>query len=203
MRFSIVMPSYLGMYRTAAKDRDRKIVRAVNSVIGQTFEDWELIVIADGCQKTVDIMKQFEDKRISTYLISKDKIWGGVPRNTGIEQAQGDYILYLDIDDLFGRDHLKNIDKGLNGFDWVYFDDIRFSPKTSQWFDNPCNMQKVGMHGTSNICHKKLPVRWDKGGYGHDHYFIAYLMKYRNNAKIEGGEYYVCHIPGIREGYDV
>ena len=44
---SVIMPSYLGAYKNAAKDRDRKIVRAINSVVRQTYKDWELIIIAD------------------------------------------------------------------------------------------------------------------------------------------------------------
>ena len=58
---SIIMPSYLGAYKKAAKDRDRKIVRAINSVVKQTYKDWELIVIADGCNKTVDIVQKITD----------------------------------------------------------------------------------------------------------------------------------------------
>jgi glycosyltransferase involved in cell wall biosynthesis len=204
MKFTVVMPSYMGTYRTAAKNREQKILRAVDSVLCQTYGDFELIVVADGCPKTMDILKDQKDYRVRKYLIEKDKIWGGAPRNTGIELAKGEYIVYLDIDDIYGKDHLKNISQGLNGFDWVWFDDIRYSPKLKEWYDNPCNINRLSQHGTSNICHKSsLPYRWNKGGYGHDYYFIAYLKQNRNFAKITGGEYYVCHIPGIREGYDL
>ena len=48
MKFTVVIPSYLGAYRTAANDRDMKIQRAVDSVLSQTFQDFEIIVIADG-----------------------------------------------------------------------------------------------------------------------------------------------------------
>lgn len=204
MKFTVVMPSYLGPYRTAAKNRESKILRAVNSVLAQTYEDWELIVVADGCQKTMQIMSDLVWSRVKCIMIEKDKIWGGSPRNTGIELAKGEFIVYLDIDDIFGTDHLKNIALGLNGYDWVWFDDIRWSVRDQQWYDNPCNIYKLNQHGTSNICHKaSLPYRWSKGGYGHDYFFIASLKQNRNFAKIQGGEYYVCHIPGTREGYDI
>jgi glycosyltransferase involved in cell wall biosynthesis len=204
MRFSIIMASYLGEYRTAAKDRDRKIVRAINTVISQTFEDWELIVIADGCTKTMEIVSEIKDERISCYLIEKAKAWSGEPRNTGLEKAKGEYILYLDIDDLFGENHLKNIDRQLNGHDWVWFDDVRYSEKMGQWYENRCDINKISMHGTSNICHlRSMPARWDYTGYAHDYYFILHLKQSSNFAKIEGGEYYVCHIPGGPQGYDL
>ena len=77
MKFTVVIPSYLGDYRTAAADRDKKIVRAVNSVLSQTFQDFEIIVIADGCEKTVEIMSGFKDKRIRTFLMPKQPVWTG------------------------------------------------------------------------------------------------------------------------------
>lgn len=206
MKFSVIIPSYLGDYRTAAADRDSKIIRAINSVLFQSFNDLEVIVIADGCEKTIELMGTLTDERISTYFIEKAKTWSGTPRNAGIEKAKGDYILYLDIDDIYGTNHLKNISEGLNGFDWVWFDDIRYYPKTQQWYLNNCDIRVVGKHGTSNICHKRsLSYRWDYNGYAHDYYFIKQLKENTNYAKIPGGEYYVCHIPhsNIGKGYDL
>jgi glycosyltransferase involved in cell wall biosynthesis len=206
MKFSVIIPSFLGEYRTAAKNRDFKILRAVNSVLTQTYQDFEVIVVADGCEKTVEVMKQIKDPRVKTILIPKSKTWSGEPRNAGIENASGEFILYLDIDDIFGERHLENIAKGLSTFDWVWFDDIRYEPKSEQWYENPCDIIRIGKHGTSNICHKRsLPYRWDHVGYAHDYYFIKHLKQNMNYTKVEGGEYYVCHIPksNIGDGYDV
>lgn len=201
MKFSVIIPSYLGNYRTAATNREDKLVRAVLSVLSQTCKDFEVIVIADGCQKTVEIMKLIKDDRVTTSIINKSKIWSGAPRNVGIEMAQGDYIIYLDIDDLYGDNHLQNIANGLSGFDWVWFDDIRYYPKTEQWYINHCDIRIAGKNGTSNICHKRsLPVRWDFEGYAHDYYFIKSLRNYTNFTKIEGGEYYVMHVPHSDKG---
>jgi glycosyltransferase involved in cell wall biosynthesis len=196
MQFSVIIPSFLGEYRTAAKNREQKILRAVNSVMNQSFKDFEVIVVADGCQKTVDIMKDVEG--VNTVLIPKSKLWSGEPRNAGIQNASGQFIVYLDIDDLFGENHLSNINTQLNGFDWVWFDDIRYAPRQDQWYQNPCDITQISRHGTSNICHKReLPVKWDHVGYAHDYYFILGLRQVRNFGKINGGEYYVCHIPGM------
>jgi glycosyltransferase involved in cell wall biosynthesis len=201
------MASYLGDYRTAALNRDTKIIRAVNSVLNQSFTDFELIIVADGCDKTVEIIKKnITDLRVDLYYIQRSKLWSGTPRNTGIEQAKGEFIVYLDIDDLYGKEHLKNINEGLKDYDWVWFDDVRFFPKTDEWYDNPCNIMQAGSCGTSNICHKRtLPYRWDHDGYAHDYYFIKHLMQNMNRAKIEGGEYYVCHLPNssLGKGYDL
>ena len=206
MKFSIVIPSYLGDYRNAAKNRDSKILRAVNSVLVQTFQDFEVIVVADGCKKTTEIVSKVEDPRVSCYYIEKSRIWSGEPRNTGIEMARGEFILYLDIDDLYGDGHLMNISTQLGTYDWVWFDDIRYTPKTEEWYINHCFIERMGKHGTSNICHKReLPYRWDHAGYAHDYYFIKHLRQNTNFSRIEGGEYYVCHIPDstLGKGYDL
>lgn len=206
MKFSVITPSYLGSYRTAAKDRDKKILRAVDSVLNQTFQDFELIVIADGCEQTIEIMSGVSDEKIKTFLIPKTKLWSGEPRNTGIERADGEFITYLDIDDVFGEHHLENISKSLNGYDWVWFDDVRYSVRNDAWYENPCDIHRPGYHGTSNVCHKRsLSARWDKNGYAHDFYFIKNLLENPNYAKIQGGEYYVCHIPDntLMRGYEL
>ena len=203
MKFSVIIASYLGEYRTAAKNRDKKIIRAVNSVLNQTYQDFEIIVTADGCEKTVQIMKKITDPRVTTIKIPKSKLWSGEPRMTGIDNASGEFIIYLDIDDIYGENHLKNIADQVGSHDWVWFDDIRFNPKLNQWYENPCDISQISRHGTSNICHKRvLPIvaKWDHVGYAHDYYFILQLKHNVNYVKIQGGEYYVCHIPG---GYDV
>lgn len=68
MKFSVVIPSFLGSYSGAASRRDEKLVRAVQSVLDQTFQDFEIQVVADGCQQTVELMKQFTDERVHVTL---------------------------------------------------------------------------------------------------------------------------------------
>lgn len=109
MKISVITPSFLGNYPGAASRRDEKIVRAVDSVIAQTFHDWELWVVADGCDQTMEIMQRYNDPRVHSIKISKSKIWSGTPRNTGIDNATGEYIVYLDIDDYYGDNHLATI----------------------------------------------------------------------------------------------
>lgn len=192
------MASYLGEYRKAAKHRDKKIIRAIDSALNQTYEDIELIVIADGCQKTVDIVKNhyLYSNKISGYLIAKQKTWSGTVRNTGIEKASGQWICYLDIDDYLQKTHVENIMKHITAKDdWLFFDDM-IASKEGKVKKRRCALS-MGKCGTSNIIHKKIALWDEKGTYAHDWRFIKNLQRAsRNYRKIVAGEYVVCHIPG-------
>jgi glycosyltransferase involved in cell wall biosynthesis len=208
MKFSVVMASRLASYPSAGRDRENKLLRAVNSVLCQTFEDWELLIIADGCPKTIELITGcVEDERVSLWKVEHKKLWSGTPRNTGIEQAKGEWIIYLDNDDIYGERHLEIVNRNLANYDWVWFNDIHYKPRGNYWYINPCNIQRMGKHGTSNIAHKRsLNVFWDvEGKYAHDYYFTRKLLTFPNGGVIETPEYYVCHVPGVmgKGGYDV
>lgn len=195
MKFSVIIPSYLGNYSGAASRRDEKIIRAVQSVLDQTYKDFEIQVIADGCHLTVELMKQFSDDRLQVTFIPKSPLWDGAPRNTGIDKAVGEYIIYLDIDDCWGENHLQIIADNLKDYDWVFFNDYIFR---DEWIERNCDVKRLGQNGTSNICHRRsLGARWSHRGYAHDHHFNqSLMMKSLNYAKIATPEYFVMHIPG-------
>ena len=91
--FSIVMPCYnSGTY----------IRQAINSVRGQTYQDWELLVVDDGStDNSADIIKGMEqtDGRIKYLKTNAPSGSPIVPRNIGVKNALGRYIAFLDSDD--------------------------------------------------------------------------------------------------------
>lgn len=101
---SVIMPAY---------NAERFIEEAINSVVNQTVEDWELIVI-DDCSKdnTFEIIKKLavNDERISVLQNEKNS---GVAktRNRGIAIATGKHIAFLDSDDVW---HPKKLECQLN-----------------------------------------------------------------------------------------
>lgn len=80
-------------------NRPHLVTRAVNSVLSQTFQDFEIIIVDDGMEKRAEeALKAFNDTRIIYIKHEKSK---GAPtaRNTGIEAAAGEYAAFLDDDD--------------------------------------------------------------------------------------------------------
>lgn len=97
---SIVMPAY---------NAERFIEESIRSVIGQTYEDWELLVINDCSSDSTDtIIKKLatEDDRIK--LIDNEKNLGVADtRNKGFDMCKGSYIALLDSDDVWFSDKLE------------------------------------------------------------------------------------------------
>ena len=82
------------------------IGKAIESVLAQTFEDFELIIVNDGStDSSKDIIDSFIDDRIR--IISQSNQGPGAARNNAMEIAKGDYIMFLDADDWFCPDALK------------------------------------------------------------------------------------------------
>ena len=98
--FSIVIPTF---------NRSQKVKKAIESIINQTFQDFEIIVIDDcSTDNTSDIVNSIQDNRIK-YIkneINKERC---ISRNIGISKAIGEYICFLDSDDYHLPNHLQTI----------------------------------------------------------------------------------------------
>lgn len=87
---SIITPSF---------NSSKTIERCINSVINQSYQNWELL-ITDDCStdNTLEIIKQFRDVRIKVWSL-KTNSGAAVARNNSISNAKGSYIAFLDSDD--------------------------------------------------------------------------------------------------------
>jgi|SRR5690242_20361378 len=128
---SIIMPAYNGK---------KYISAAINSVIDQSFQYWELIVIDDGSTDTTkDIVKsmQIKDNRIKYFYQENRKI--GAARNTGLKLAKGLWIAFLDQDDLWMQEKLMlQMDfVGNNRVDFIYSDGYILRDATNELMNYP------------------------------------------------------------------
>lgn len=107
-KISVIIPTYNSM---------TYLPKTVGSVLNQTFTDFELLIIDDGSSDdTATWAAQVQDSRVK--LISQSNQGAAGARNTGIKQAKGQYIAFLDADDLWSPTKLEQqvqcLDKNLN-----------------------------------------------------------------------------------------
>ena len=101
--FSIITPTF---------NRAKYIVTAIESVLAQRFENFELIIVDDGStDESASLIAPFAavDKRVR-YIHQENK-GRSVARNVGIDIAKGKYVCFLDSDDFWLPNHLANIEK--------------------------------------------------------------------------------------------
>ncbi|MCK4340081.1 MAG: glycosyltransferase [Candidatus Cloacimonetes bacterium] len=81
---------------------ERFIQETVQSVIDQTFKDWELVIVDDcSTDSTCQKINEIGDDRIRLIKLDKNSGLPAVPRNVAMKNARGDYIAFLDHDDLW------------------------------------------------------------------------------------------------------
>ena len=97
-KISIIIPTY---------NREKLVVRSVESVLGQTLKNIEVIVV-DDCSddNTENVLKKIKDKRLKYIKLSKNS-GACYARNQGIKNATGKYIAFQDSDDVFHPDKLE------------------------------------------------------------------------------------------------
>ncbi|WKV07997.1 glycosyltransferase family 2 protein [Thermoanaerobacterium sp. CMT5567-10] len=100
MLVSIIMPTY---------NCEKYIEQAINSVINQTYKEWELLVIDDGSEdNTVEIIKELSKKDSRIRFVKNEKNQGvSATRNIGISLANGNWIAFLDSDDMWDKTKLE------------------------------------------------------------------------------------------------
>ena len=90
MQFSIIIPTY---------NRPDLTIKTIDSVLNQTFSDYELIVVNDGStDNTLEVLRPYGNRIV---LIDKENSGAEKSRNAGAEKASGKYLCFLDSDDLF------------------------------------------------------------------------------------------------------
>ncbi len=93
---------------TATYDWATVLPYSITSVLNQTFTDFELFVIGDGCtDESADVVAAFADPRVHWYNLPSNIGHQYTPNNEGIRRANGDVIAYLGHDDLWLPRHLE------------------------------------------------------------------------------------------------
>ena len=102
--FSIVIPCF---------NKQNQILITLNSVLNQSFQDYEIIIVDDGStDSSIEIIQQLNDTRIK--LLQQTNSGVSVARNKAIENANGEWIAFLDADDWWHPQYLENIHNAIS-----------------------------------------------------------------------------------------
>ena len=159
-RVSIVMPTY---------NRRDTIERAIDSVVAQTFRDWELIVVDDGSTDGTRDLVAGLDPRVR-MIVQENQGVGGA-RNTGMAAAEGALIAFLDSDDEWPAHHLALATAFFDAHPdahvftsefWEDFGDARyvkhFRVETGDWY--PKMAARIGSHAFDGPSPDGDPYLW-------------------------------------------
>jgi glycosyltransferase involved in cell wall biosynthesis len=134
----------------ATHNRPAVLRQAIKSVIGQTLQDWEMLVVGDACRPdTPAAVTAFGDPRIAYIDLPVNVGEQSGPNNIGLARARGHYVALLNHDDLWFPDHLS----ALSGWIEARGADVAFSrgavllPRQSDEQDYSCTLYGRGLCG--------------------------------------------------------
>src|SRR5689334_5131336 len=94
----------------ATFNQSRALRCAIRSVLWQTLQDFELLVVGDACtDDSEQVVTSFDDPRVRWHNLAENSGNQPAPNNKGLELARGDYIAYLGHDDLWYPTHLETL----------------------------------------------------------------------------------------------
>lgn len=115
-KYSFIIPVY---------NAGKKLKKGFESIINQTYDNWELICVDDGStDDTATIIKGYSKDNEKIKYVYQENSGPGMARNTGIKICNGDYVCFMDADDYIEKDYLMSVDKKMqdNEFDVLFLD---------------------------------------------------------------------------------
>ena len=108
MKFSVIIPLY---------NKAPYVAKAINSVLAQTYKDFELIVVDDGSEdNSANIAEQTIEGKVNCRLLRQENLGVSVARNNGVASSCGDYLCFLDADDWWEPAFLEEMSELIKEF---------------------------------------------------------------------------------------
>lgn len=103
MKISAIVPVY---------NTEKLVGRCIESVLAQSFPDWELILVDDGSRDgSLEVLKAYEKNDSRIKVIHQENAGPGLARNRGIKEASGVYIVFIDSDDVIKPEYFEKLSK--------------------------------------------------------------------------------------------
>lgn len=101
MTISAIVPVY---------NTEKLVGRCIDSVVAQTYPEWELILVDDGSTDgSLSVLKEYETKDSRIKVIQQENAGPGLARNKGIQNTTGDYIVFIDSDDVIKPNYFEKL----------------------------------------------------------------------------------------------
>ena len=153
---SVIVPVY---------NSSKYLHRCLDSILNQTFRDFELILINDGStDNSIDILREYESKDSRIVMIDKVNEGVSAARNQGIEIAKGEYIMFCDSDDYVDENWILVLLDGIknNCNSWVNCEYYTFSSVTDR-----CILHKLNSISTNQIISLENYYMYYTNNYSH------------------------------------
>jgi len=147
-------------------NRSERLKKAIQSVLDQTFQDFEIIVVDDASKDSTEYaVKNFNDKRIKYIKRSKNFGNDTKPKNEGILASKGEYIAFLDSDNTYRKDHLQALYQAITsdsrtdvvyGDRWLIDETGKIKPQLGVYSEyDPAILYKHNFIDTSDVLVKR------------------------------------------------
>lgn len=183
---SIIMPTF---------NREKIIKKAIDSVLKQSYENWELIIVDDGSSDdTLNLLNQISNDKIRIFSHDNNK---GISfaRNTALKNASGKYVMYLDSDNQWDSRYVETMVGAFNELpqaDAIYSGQLLYKDSESKPYAvrfgsfNKSLLHNRNYVDMSCFCHK-LSIFDEIGGFNEDLTHLVdwdYILRISNNFKV-------------------
>ena len=113
-KISVVVPVY---------NAEKYIERCIQSIVEQTYENWELVLVNDGSKdKSSYIISKWCKRDSRIKVLNQENSGPGIARNNGVKKAVGEYIVFVDADDYLDSTYFALLRERMNDSDVVFID---------------------------------------------------------------------------------
>lgn len=117
IKYSVIIPVY---------NKFEYLAECISSVLNQSYQDLEVLLINDGStDDSLEVCRKFEKTDDRVVVIDKPNTGVSDTRNLGIEKAKGEYIVFVDADDVLHCDLFKTLDKYIGEYDVLMYKSCR------------------------------------------------------------------------------
>lgn len=189
---------------TPVYDRTDLLRQSIESILAQTWEAFELLLIMDGSPEETKkvVMEYFDHPKVRIFETEKQTGNACIPRNIGIKEASGDYVVFLDSDDLAEPDRLENSFNALQDADFIHGNFYLLHENGTKEIRRHRQQTHEELLRGNGICHSTTALRLEvlraMNGFKRKMY---YMEDYELWCRISEKGYKIQHIDKILSTY--